>query len=217
MKSAFIGVALAGLSLAPISALSAPVSLFHPFSVDSVGVWESESFLASSGQWRLGSVNGPIASGSEVDAVLGNLTSLGIHSTCANSDVGGLISFCGIGVSNVNLGGTATDDFADPGQTNAGWLQQAEGSPAVDAEWSAAGGNPGGYIGLTNTAFDTVPVRLSLLAPERYLGNQGTSFATGFSFCKPMLKPNTNNYPNRNPGNATSNAFARGTTYGAHE
>lgn len=182
MKAASLVLVLAWFATASLEALSATLTLFHSFEVDSVGAWETESFSRSSAGWRLGSATGATATPSEVDAVLSNLVGLEIHSACSNTDIGGFVLFCGFGASNVNLGGVVTDNFTDADQTNAGWLQQVEGGLPIDADWSGDGGEPGGYVSATNTALETTAIGLSLLAPDRYLGNQLAAFTAGLTF-----------------------------------
>lgn len=162
------------------AATAAPVSLFHSFSLGSANVWEPESFALSTDGWRVGSIGGSVASDVLMAQVLGALTGFEVRARCANGDSGGgVFSFCGMDLSNVNLANLVTDNFS---QDSAGWQQAAGGNPPFDADWSGSGGDPDGFVSVTNTALDAVLTDIALIAPSKYLGDQSAAFGQALTF-----------------------------------
>lgn len=55
------------------------------------------------------------------------------------------------------------------------------GSP-FDAGWNGSGGDPGGFVSVINTALDAVLTDIALIAPSKYLGDQGAAFGQTLTF-----------------------------------
>lgn len=184
MRMIVAKAAVLGACLIPACAFALPQTvLVQAFGFEATDQWEQKSLALNTGGWRVGALNGPVATQFQLASVLGTLEALTVSATCSNTDSGGLINFCGLQASRIAFGGIASDDFTDPLAANAGWLQSVTGDVAFDAEWSATGGDQGGgFIGSTNTTFDTSPVLLSFLAPSRYLGDASAALTDMLDF-----------------------------------
>lgn len=184
MRMIVAKAAVVAASLIPAWALALPQTvLFQAFGFEATDQWEQKSLALTAGGWRIGALDGPVATQLQLASVLGTLEALTVSATCSNTDSAGFVSFCGLQASRIAFGGIASDDFTDSLAANAGWLQSVAGDIAFDAEWSGTGGDQGGgYIGSTNTSFDTAPVLLSLLAPSRYLGDASAALTDALDF-----------------------------------
>ncbi len=167
MKAIVVGMFALLLSMSA----RAELVLAAKFDFDALDAWERKTFDLAAGPWRLGDASGPLATQGDVLSVLSGLESVAISATCSNGNDGGFTAFCGLDLSRVRFATLASDNFADPDATSAGWRQQIGAKPPLDADWNAAGGDEGGYVTATNTLDTDAPTQLGLLAPSRYLGD----------------------------------------------
>lgn len=164
-------IVIGALALLLSASSRAETLLVATFKFGALDTWERNTLDLAAGSWRLGDASGPVATQSDVLSVLSGLGSVTISATCANGNAAGFTAFCSLDLSRVRFATLATDDFSDQATTSGGWRQQVGTTPPLDADWSAVGGDGGGYISATNTLDVDAPAPVSFLAPARYLGD----------------------------------------------
>ena len=161
------------------TAHASSVSLYAAFTA-SFTLDPARSVSLTSGAWHIGSIGGAVATNADLHSVLSNMTSLTIGVTTQGiSDGGGGIAGSGFILTNPNLGGAASDDFA---------TCCAPGWSAWNA-WSASGGAPGGTIGVDT--FNLVPTFVSTTQSTIFTGNLDAAFGGALTF-RFALTPSAN-------------------------
>ncbi|MFT7594457.1 MAG: hypothetical protein ACI8R4_001778 [Paracoccaceae bacterium] len=138
--------------------------------------WTSYSVnLSLGGGWKIGSINGRVATEDEIRNVLGDLQSLEIRGEYVNGTTGDASNLDNVAM--LKTPATPTD-YIGP-KVKSGFDADTEGwsfiADVKEFTWEAVGGNPGGYLEAVD--FTTGQVWY-FVAPAIYLGNK-SAYAGG--------------------------------------
>jgi len=186
MKIVHLGVLVVGVALAAGPAypeslphLFQPAALYHRFTSAPSDTWQSISIDLAPHAWRAGSVDGPVATETELRSVLGNLTELMIGGKCVSAADGDTSYPCAFAVGDPDLAGIVSEQFIG---IPAGWRATSGTTIALAKDYW----NSGSILAIDENSGRTLTANreryVGLLAPTRYLGNKGQAFGGQFSF-----------------------------------
>jgi len=167
--------ALAQTSAAPPQGDDA--SLFHRFAVPAKVAWGAISIDLAPGGWRVGHLDGPVASEAQLRAVLSRLTMLEVGGRCAGWVEGPTSYPCGFAIDDLDLGGTVEARFAALTTSWAAPSEAARPDPTLERPLVP----DLGAHGLISPVLD-IERFVALRAPLRYLGDKSRALGASMQF-----------------------------------
>ena len=177
MRTVLIIAAL--ITLAPGAAMAdkmadhESVTLVHRFTLPARLAWGTVSISLAPQAWRVGHLDGPVATEAQLRIALGELASIEIGGRCAGWVEGATSYPCGFAVGEIDLAGSVGERFS-----------------GVSADWQTPGAQrrlPGTdrpdfrASGLIAPVLDA-PRFVSVRAPLRYLGDKAIAFGGKLDF-----------------------------------
>lgn len=153
------------------------VSLFHRFTVPAKVAWGPISVELAPGNWRVGHLDGPVATEAQLRAVLARLTALEVGGRCAGWVEGPTSYPCGFAIADLDFGGTVEQRFSAITADQQVTIDSAQTKPM-------AGRTPGPDLaahGLISPVLD-VKRFVALRAPLRYLGDKSRALGARMQF-----------------------------------